>query len=232
MPVRLPGRLEWLPHRIVQRCSRALAEIAEPSCADVRDLHLLPLGISPDRQSGASLYHQIHEGLRSAILDGRLASGVRLPSTRAAAAELGVARNTMVAVFEQLAAEGFVRSRVGDGTRVADIEPELLFRPARRTAKPSGSARERGAGQRLVAVTECSLERELARFETDYRFASRQKLDDMWVVLDLVNDLAETRAVRGIKMALGRRYRRSGMRAYGRTVSETVLMARQRLKWQ
>ena len=112
----------------------------------MRDLHLLPLGISPDRQSGASLYHQIHEGLRSAILDGRLASGVRLPSTRAAAAELGVARNTMVAVFEQLAAEGFVRSRVGDGTRVVDIEPELLFRPARRTVKPPGSARERGAG--------------------------------------------------------------------------------------
>ena len=46
-------------------------------------------------------------------------------------------------------------------------------------------------GQRLVAVTECSLERELARFETDYRFASRQKLDDIWVVLDLVNDLAK-----------------------------------------
>ena len=106
----------------------------------MRDLHLVPLGVSPDRRSRAPLYHQIYEGLRSAILDGRLESGVRLPSTRAAAAELGVARNTMVAVFEQLAAEGFLRSRVGDGTRVADIEPDLLFRPARRISRRSGSA--------------------------------------------------------------------------------------------
>ena len=112
----------------------------------MRDLHLLPLGVGPDRRSKASLYRQVYDGLRSAILDGRLESGVRLPSTRAAAAELGVARNTMVAVFEQLAAEGFLRSRVGDGTRVADIEPGLLFRPARRSSRRSGSAREPATG--------------------------------------------------------------------------------------
>ena len=111
----------------------------------MRDLNLLALGVGPDRCSSASLYHQIYEGLRSAILDGRLESGVRLPSTRTAAAELGVARNTVVAVFEQLAAEGFVVSRVGDGTRVADIEPELLFRSARRTSRGPGAPRESGA---------------------------------------------------------------------------------------
>ena len=109
----------------------------------MRDLHLLPLRVSPDRRSKASLYHQIYEGLRSAILDGRLESGTRLPSTRAAAEELGVSRNTVVAVFEQLAAEGFVRSRVGDGTRVADMEPELLSRPARTASGRSDRTRER-----------------------------------------------------------------------------------------
>ena len=109
----------------------------------MRDLHLLPLGVNPDRRSKASLYHQIYEGLRSAILDGRLESGMRLPSTRAAAAELGVARNTVVAVFEQLVAEGFLRSRVGDGTRVADIEPDLLIRPVRKASGQSGSVGER-----------------------------------------------------------------------------------------
>ena len=108
----------------------------------MRDLHLLPLGVGLDRRSKASLYHQIYEGLRSAILDGRLESGMRLPSTRAAAAELGVARNTVVAVFEQLAAEGFVRSRVGDGTRVADIEQGLLSRPARHASKSPGLRNE------------------------------------------------------------------------------------------
>ena len=106
------------------------------------DLHLLPLGVGPDRRSKASLYHQIYEGLRSAILDGRLESGMRLPSTRAAAVELGVARNTVVAVFEQLAAEGYLRSRVGDGTRVAEIEQDLLSRPARHTSKRPGVRNE------------------------------------------------------------------------------------------
>ena len=142
MPVQL-GRTRKC---IVQWCPGALAGLAESVSANMRDLHLLPLGVSPDRRSRVSLYHQIYEGLRSAILDGRLESGMRLPSTRAAAAELGIARNTVVAVFEQLAAEGFLRSRVGDGTRVADIEPELLFRPARRISRQSGSALEPGTG--------------------------------------------------------------------------------------
>ncbi len=101
----------------------------------MRDLHLLPLGVNAERDSGVPLHRQIYDGLRSAILDGRLEPGTRLPSTRAAARELGVARNTVIAVFEQLAAEGFLRSRVGDGTRVADIEPALLSQPARKVPK-------------------------------------------------------------------------------------------------
>ena len=101
----------------------------------MRDLHLLPLGVNAERDSGIPLHRQIYDGLRSAILDGRLEPGTRLPSTRVAAQELGVARNTVIAVFEQLAAEGFLRSRVGDGTRVADIEPELLSQPARHVPK-------------------------------------------------------------------------------------------------
>ena len=119
----------------------------------MRDLHLLPLGVNPDRSSTASLYHQIYEGLRSAILDGRLESGMRLPSTRAAAAELGVARNTVVAVFEQLAAEGYLRSRVGDGTRVADIEQVLLSRPARYASKIPGARSESGSNRTPSALS-------------------------------------------------------------------------------
>ena len=96
----------------------------------VRDLLLLPLGVAPDKCSRSPLHFQIYQGLRTAILEGRLESGARLPSTRAAATELGVARNTVIAAFEQLAAEGFVRSNFGDGTRVVHIEPELIRRPA------------------------------------------------------------------------------------------------------
>ena len=48
-----------------------------------------------------------------------------------------MARNTVIAVFEQLVAEGYLRSRIGDGTRVADIEPDLLTRPTRIPSKTS-----------------------------------------------------------------------------------------------
>ena len=90
------------------------------------DLPSLPPGVTADRSSRISLYRQVYEGMRSAILEGRIEGGARLPSTRAVASELGVSRNVAIAVFEQLAAEGYVHSRVGDGTRVADIPPELI----------------------------------------------------------------------------------------------------------
>ena len=117
----------------------------EPLSRIARDPHLLPLGVDADRRSGVPLYRQIHDGLRAAILDGRLEPGTRLPSTRAAALELGVARNTVIAVFEQLTAEGFLRSGVGDGTWVADFAPELLSRPARKGPKSPDDPKRPGA---------------------------------------------------------------------------------------
>ena len=98
-----------------------------------RDIHQLPPEVAPDRSSGVPLYRQIYRSLREAILTGRLEPGTRLPSTRAAALELGVARNTVIAVFEQLADEGFLHSRVGDGTRVAEIELQLIRRSLKST---------------------------------------------------------------------------------------------------
>ncbi|HEU4374645.1 MAG TPA: PLP-dependent aminotransferase family protein [Telluria sp.] len=50
----------------------------------------------------------IHACLRAAIVDGSLASGARLLATRALAAELGIARNTVVYAYEQLATEGLI----------------------------------------------------------------------------------------------------------------------------
>jgi GntR family transcriptional regulator/MocR family aminotransferase len=62
----------------------------------------------------------LHECLRAAIRAGTLAAGTRLLATRALAQELGIARNTVLYAYEQLACEGFV---VPDrrGTVVADI---------------------------------------------------------------------------------------------------------------
>src|SRR5712671_1136901 len=68
-----------------------------------------------DRGAAVPLSRQLAAALRAAIAEGRLGAGARLPSTRALAAELGLARSTIVAVFEQLAAEGYIAAQPGSG---------------------------------------------------------------------------------------------------------------------
>ena len=60
--------------------------------------------VALDRGSRVPLHRQLYEGLREAVLAGRLRAGTRLPSTRALAAELGVSRNTVMGAFLQLLA--------------------------------------------------------------------------------------------------------------------------------
>lgn len=73
--------------------------------------------------------------LRSAILDGRLAPGARLPASRDFASQYQLSRGTVVSVLERLQSEGYVTSRVGYGTWVNRVEAP---RPARQpTATPA-----------------------------------------------------------------------------------------------
>lgn len=60
-----------------------------------------------------------------------MAAGMRLPSSRELAAELGIARNTVLQVYEQLSEEGYVRAGVGRGTYVQDISQDLVEPPSR-----------------------------------------------------------------------------------------------------
>lgn len=75
---------------------------------------------------------RIYRVLRAAILDGRLAVGDRVPATRDLAGQLGVARGTVTAAYDRLTAEGFLESRAGSGTYVADVS---VTGPARRRAR-------------------------------------------------------------------------------------------------
>jgi GntR family transcriptional regulator/MocR family aminotransferase len=98
---------------------------------------------------GRGLHRRLYQALREAILSGRLRNGARLPPTRVLAEELGVARQTVVLVYERLESEGYVTGRVGAGTFVsaalpADREEEPLApadeagpAPAPRTARAS-----------------------------------------------------------------------------------------------
>ncbi|MFH8290279.1 PLP-dependent aminotransferase family protein [Streptomyces sp. NPDC018059] len=75
---------------------------------------LLPAASAPARSRGRSL----RSALREAVRSGRLASGTRLPSSRELAADLGVSRGLITETYEQLTAEGYLRSDRGSGTWV------------------------------------------------------------------------------------------------------------------
>ena len=82
--------------------------------------------------------------LRQSILDGRYARGDRLPSSRELASELGYSRNTVLAVYEQLIAEGYIETKVGAGTYVTAELPERFTTTSskpepRRPSNPSGN---------------------------------------------------------------------------------------------
>lgn len=65
------------------------------------------------------VYRQLHRALRTAIAQGRLREGTKLPSTRELARQLGLARNTVLLAYEMLCAEHLAVTKVGSGTYVA-----------------------------------------------------------------------------------------------------------------
>ncbi len=66
---------------------------------------------------------RLYQQLQAAILGGQLKPGVRLPSSRTSAALFGMARTTVVGVYDQLLEEGYLVARHGSGTFVADRPP-------------------------------------------------------------------------------------------------------------
>ncbi|WP_033311466.1 PLP-dependent aminotransferase family protein [Streptomyces iakyrus] len=96
--------------------------MAEPWATLGIDLHVEP--------TGPGLRRGLTDALREAVRSGRLAPGTRLPSSRALAADLGIARNTVADAYADLVAEGWLTARQGSGTRVA----------AREVVPPSGTA--------------------------------------------------------------------------------------------
>lgn len=83
--------------------------------------------ITLDQSAATPLYKQLYERLRLEILTGQLEAHVRLPSTRVLAHELGISRNTIILAYELLLLEGYIESKVGDGTRVVRLPPEHLL---------------------------------------------------------------------------------------------------------
>jgi len=78
-------------------------------------------------------YAQLTRAMKSAILDGRIVAGSRLPPTRELARELELSRTTVLAAYDQLRAEGFIDARVGSGSYVATLQSGAALQPPSRT---------------------------------------------------------------------------------------------------
>src|SRR3954452_7970443 len=85
------------------------------------DATIALLSVTLDRQGDQPLVRQLYQHLRDLILARRIAPGARLPSTRKLSRELAVSRTVTLEAFGQLAAEGFLETRLGSGHYVAQL---------------------------------------------------------------------------------------------------------------
>lgn len=83
-----------------------------------RRLELFVPPIALDRASRVPLHRQIHRQIAQVIRSGAVPDEARLPSTRVMTGILGVSRNTVLAAYEDLVADGLVQGERGAGMRV------------------------------------------------------------------------------------------------------------------
>jgi GntR family transcriptional regulator/MocR family aminotransferase len=88
----------------------------------------IEIALTP-RREGTPLQRWLYDEIRTAILSGRLVPGSRLPATRDLALRLKISRGTVLAVYDQLGAEGYIRGATGQGSFVAPELPDLPPRP-------------------------------------------------------------------------------------------------------
>jgi GntR family transcriptional regulator/MocR family aminotransferase len=129
-------------NRINERVMARMADYRNPEWSLTRTnidnfywaTQIVALDIHVTLKGRGDLSVRIYRQLVEAVVDGRLRRGERVPPTRELARRLSVCRNTVAVAYERLAAEGFLVSRVGDGTFVAADQ----HGPARDRRAPRG----------------------------------------------------------------------------------------------
>lgn len=117
--------------------------------ARVFELETLKMRMNDADLQLLDLHQRIQRALRALILDSALDPGVKLPATRALAASLGVARDTVENAYVQLHRDGYIVRREGSGSYVSDTVGAELRGAASRRIKQMDDKRgaaEPGAG--------------------------------------------------------------------------------------
>ncbi len=96
--------------------------------------------VALDRASGVPLHRQVYLQIARAIREGATHHAARLPSTRVMARLLRVSRNTVLAAYDELAADGLVRGERGSGMRVwhGALFPETSLMALRGVIRAAG----------------------------------------------------------------------------------------------
>src|SRR5436305_2662474 len=85
-----------------------------------------------DRTAEEPLHEQLYRQIRDELKSGKFGDGSsRLPSSRALATDWKISRSTVRLALLKLHAEGYLRSKLGSGTFVADLLPETFLTPDR-----------------------------------------------------------------------------------------------------
>ncbi|SHJ34132.1 MocR-like pyridoxine biosynthesis transcription factor PdxR [Parasporobacterium paucivorans] len=87
-----------------------------------------------DKKCGIPLYEQLFDVLRQRILKGEMKKDSALKPIRVLAEEIDVSNNTVSKVYQQLVAEGYIRSVPGSGYYVEDLEALQGMRAATKAA--------------------------------------------------------------------------------------------------
>jgi len=85
------------------------------------------------RDGPQPLFVQLCDQIRARIVDGELATQLRLPASRSLAAELALSRSTVVTAYDQLVAEGYIEGRRGSGYYVRELAG---IDPPQRNSRP------------------------------------------------------------------------------------------------
>src|SRR5690348_14153254 len=89
-----------------------------------------------NRAAAEPLHQQLYRQIRDELVSGRFgANASRLPSSRALATDLGISRLTVNLAFSKLHDEGYLQSKVGSGTFVAESLPETYLSSRRPNAQ-------------------------------------------------------------------------------------------------
>ncbi|MBC3765702.1 PLP-dependent aminotransferase family protein [Neptunicella marina] len=82
---------------------------------------IFELAFSPEQLQRGQIQQQLQRVLTDAIIQGRLKSGEKMPASRVLASQLSIARNSVVACYDALVSQGYLVSKTGAGTFVANI---------------------------------------------------------------------------------------------------------------